>query len=109
MLENYKKTKRRIPVATIVCAALAVIVLGVSAILIMETEIRPAVIIYGALGIYLFSLLWIVVISIIRNRMTKGSLADIKSSVFGTISFSFVYTCSSCCWHGIALWRVEAG
>ena len=90
MLENYKKTRRRIPVATIVCAALAVIVLGVSAILIMETEILPAVIIYGALGIYLFSLLWIVVISIIRNRMTKGSLADIKSSVFGTISFSFV-------------------
>lgn len=90
MLENYKKTRRRIPVATIVCAALAVIVLGVSAILIMETEILPAVIIYSALGIYLFSLLWIVVISIIRNRMTKGSLADIKSSVFGTISFSFV-------------------
>lgn len=90
MPENYKKTKRRVSAATIVCAALAVIVLGISAILMMETEISPATIIYSALGIYLFSLLWVAVISIIRNRMTKGNLADIKSSVFGTISFSFV-------------------
>ena len=90
MPENYKKMKRRIPVATIVCAALAVIVLGVSAILMLETKIPPATIIYGALGIYLFSLLWVAVISVVRNRLTKGSLADIKTSVFGTISFNFV-------------------
>ncbi len=90
MSENYKKTKRRVPVATIVCAAFAVIVLGISAILMMKTEISPAIIIYSALGIYLFSLLWVAVISVIRNRMTKGTLSDIKTSVFGTISFSFV-------------------
>lgn len=90
MPENYKKIKRRMPVATIVCAALAVIVLGVSAILMLETEISPATIIYSALGIYLFSLLWVAVISIIRNRLTKSNLSDIKTSVFGTISFSFV-------------------
>ena len=47
-------------------------------------------IIYSALGVYLFFLFWVAVISIIRNRMTKGNLADIKSSVFGTISVSFV-------------------
>lgn len=90
MPENYKKMKRRIPIATIVCAALAVIVLGVSAILMLETEIPPAIIIYGALGIYLFSLFCIFLISILRNRLTKGNLLDIKTSVFGTISFSFV-------------------
>ncbi|MBE6665495.1 MAG: hypothetical protein E7603_04620 [Ruminococcaceae bacterium] len=90
MPENYKKTKRRVSAATVICAALAVIVLGISAILMMETEIPPATIIYSALGIYLFSLLWVAVISIIRNRMVKGNLADIKSSVFGTISFGFV-------------------
>ena len=90
MPENYKKTKRRVSATTVVCAAFAVIVLGISAILMMETEIPPATIIYSALGIYLFSLLWVAVIYIIRNRMTKGSLADIKSSVFGTLSFNFV-------------------
>ena len=90
MPENYKKMKRRIPVATIVCAALAVIVLAGSAILMLETEIPPATIIYSALGIYLISLLAVAIISIIRNRLTKGILSDVKTSVFGTISFNFV-------------------
>ena len=90
MPENYKKMKRHISFTTIICAALAVIVLGVSAILMMETEISPAKIIYGALGFYLFSLFCIAVVSILRNRLTKGTLSDIKTSVFGTISFNFV-------------------
>ena len=42
MPENYKKMKRHISFTTVICAALAVIVLGVSAILMMETEISPA-------------------------------------------------------------------
>ena len=90
MPENYKKMKRHMSVTTIICAALAVIVLGISAILMVETQIPPATIIYGALGIYLLALLCIAIVSIIRNRLTKGSLTDIKTSVFGTISFSFV-------------------
>jgi len=90
MPDNYRKIKRHTPVAAIVCAAMAVIVLGISAILMMETEIPPATIIYCALGTYLFTLFWVAVISMLRNRLTKGSLADIKTSVFGTISLSFV-------------------
>ncbi|MBR7162169.1 MAG: DHH family phosphoesterase [Clostridia bacterium] len=90
MPDNYRKIKRHTPVAAIVCATMAVIVLGISAILMMETEIPPATIIYCALGTYLFTLFWVAVISMLRNRLTKGSLADIKTSVFGTISLSFV-------------------
>ena len=89
MSENNKKPKRRMPVGTIVCAAFAVIALAVSAILMIETDLPHNWIIYCALGAYLFVLLWVAVIAIVRNRMTKGSFAEIKESVFGTISLGF--------------------
>jgi c-di-AMP phosphodiesterase-like protein len=89
MSENHRKTRRRIPAATIVCASLAVIALAVSAILMLYTKISHTTIIFGALGAYLFVLLWVALIAIIRNRMTKGSFSDIRDSIFGTIALSF--------------------
>ncbi|MBQ7308913.1 MAG: DHH family phosphoesterase [Clostridia bacterium] len=89
MSENNKKPRRRFSVGTIVCASLAVIILAVSSILIIETELPPATVAYCALGAYLFVLLWIGVIGILRHRMTSGSFAEIKESVFGTISLDF--------------------
>ena len=89
MSENHKKINHRIPVATIVCASLAVIVLAVSAILINLTSISHSTIIFWALGVYLFVLLCMAAIAIIRTRMTKGNFADIRDSIFGTIALSF--------------------
>ena len=89
MSENHKKMRRRIPAATIVCSSLAVIVLAVSAILMMHTQISHTTIIFSALGAYLFVLFVVALIAIIRNRMTKGNFADIRDSIFGTIALSF--------------------
>ena len=89
MFEKHKKMKRRIPVATIVCSFLAVVALTVSAILMIYTSISHTVIIFGALGLYLFVLLCVALIAIVRNRMTKGNFADIRDSIFGTIALSF--------------------
>lgn len=89
MSENHKKTKRRISAATVVCASVAVIVLAVSAILMVHTQISHTLIIYGALGTYLAVLLAVAAGSVIRNRMTKGNFADIRDSIFGTIALSF--------------------
>ncbi len=89
MSENQKKMGRRIPAATIICASLAVIVLATSAILMNYTSLSHTVIIFAALGLYVFVLFWVALVSIIRNRMTKGSFADIRDSIFGTIALSF--------------------
>ncbi len=89
MSENHKKIRRRLPVATIVSSSLAVIVLLVSAILMIYTSIAHTTIIFGALVGYLFVLLSIAVIALLRNRMTKGNFADIRDSIFGTIALSF--------------------
>jgi len=89
MSENPKKTKRRSFAATVVCSSLAVILLVVCAILMMYTQISHTAIIYGALGTYLLALFAIAIVSVIRNRMTKGNFADIRDSIFGTIALSF--------------------
>ena len=91
MPENNKKNKRRqIPVGAIVCASLAVIVLAVSAILMIYSDISPDTIIYWALGAYIFAMAWAAVIYIIRNRMLKGNFSEIKESIFGTLSLDFI-------------------
>ena len=90
MFENNKKTRRRASVGTVVCASLAVIALAVSAILIIRTEIPPVTIIYCALGIYLFILLWLGVIALIRHRMRKSDFWQLRESVFGTLSLGFL-------------------
>ena len=89
MSENHKKIRRRIPVGMIVSSSLAVIILAVSAILMIYTQISHTAIIFGALGIYLFALFCVALIAIIRNRMTKGNFTDIRDSIFGTIALSF--------------------
>jgi c-di-AMP phosphodiesterase-like protein len=89
MSENHKRMRRRGAAATVICASLAVIVLAVSAILMIYTEISHTTIIFGALGLYLFVLLGVGLITILRNRMTKGNFADIRDSIFGTIALSF--------------------
>ena len=89
MSENHKKARPRISAATIVCSSLAVILLAISAILMAYTEISHTAIIFGALFAYLFVLLWLAVIAIVRHRMTKGNFSDIRDSIFGTISLSF--------------------
>ena len=89
MSENPKKLKHRIPVATIICASLAVIILAVSAILMIHTNISHTVLIFSALGAYLLVLFLVALVAIIRNRMTKGSFSDIRDSIFGTIALSF--------------------
>ena len=89
MSENQKKIRHRIPAATVVCASLAVVVLAASAILMNYTSLPHTPIIFGALGVYVFALLLVATVTIIRNRMTKGSFADIRDSIFGTIALSF--------------------
>lgn len=89
MSENHKRIRRRGAAAAVICASLAVIVLALSAILMIYTQISHMTIILGALGLYLFVLFWVGLIAVIRNRMTKGNFADIRDSIFGTIALSF--------------------
>ena len=90
MPENNRKPRRRMSVGTIICASLAVIILAVCALLMIYTELSPSLIIYVALGSYLFALLLMSVIAIVRHRMAKGNFSDIKESIFGTISLAFI-------------------
>ncbi len=90
MFENKKKNGWRISAGTIACASLAVITLAVCAILMIYTELPSVWIIYGALGVYLFFLLCLGIVALIRRRARKDDFFTLRESVFGTLSKDFM-------------------
>ncbi len=91
MPENNNKTRNHsLPTGAIVCAALGIIALAVSAILLVYTDFEPSTVVLCALGCYGGALVLAAVIGFANNRMFAGDFAEIKGSIFGTISLDFI-------------------
>lgn len=88
--KNNKIKSHSVPVGAIVCAALGLIALAVSVILIVYTDYEPANIVIGALGCYGGAVVLTAVISFVGRRMVAGDFSEVKGSIFGTISLDFI-------------------
>lgn len=70
--KNNKIKSHSVPVGAIVCAALGLIALAVSAILIVYTDYEPANIVIGALGCYGGAVVLTAVISFVGKEWSSG-------------------------------------
>ncbi len=89
-MPDKEKRHFNVPVVAIICGALGVIALALSMIVMAYSDMEPTMVLYWALGIYIFTLALIAVIGIVRKRMKTGDFIEIKGSIFGTLSLDFI-------------------
>lgn len=88
--KNNRTRNYSLSAGAIICAALGVIALAVCAIVLAYTDYDPSTVVLCALGCYGGALVLAGVIGFVNNRMFAGDFAEMKGSIFGTISLDFI-------------------
>lgn len=88
--KNNRTRNYSLSAGAIICAALGVIALAVCAIVLAYTDYDPSTVVLCALGCYGGALVLAGIIGFVNNRMFAGDFAEMKGSIFGTISLDFI-------------------
>ena len=89
-MSDREKRRLNVPVVAIVCAALGVMALAISLIVIASTNASPTKVMYWSLCVYIAVLALFAIAGIVHKRMKTGDFTEIKGSIFGTISLDFI-------------------
>lgn len=89
-MPDREKRHLNVPVVAIICAALGVMALAISLIIIASSDASPTKVMYWTLGMYIFVLALLAVAGIVHKRMKTGDFSEIKGSIFGTLSLDFI-------------------